>query len=375
MFLVTVYVLRVQSKAEDGTAVFSVFGFDLTAVGLYDGGADGKADAVVLFLPVGGLAPALKIAVEDPLQKIGRDAAAVVRNLKNRPLLPQKYPKRQDSHALGVADGIFQNVQNHLLDEDGVHGNYHDFIGDLKLDLPAGKALSEIYTDGIDQLLQHRGRGENLYLPRVNTGDGEEVFHHPHQPFRILLDALDHLDVLLLRQRIAAFKQGGGRAVYGGQRRAQIVGYGPEQIGPHPFLFALGLYCLVPLQLGGKRTCQHGHDDHHRRGDKIHRQGIAQRKIGEGESVIHRCRSCHRRRDAVYISLRHEGNEKHRKNEHRGDVLLHVKNVLEQKADEKGQKKNQQGRADVLQNGGTLRHGKSPFGGLFYDTAFSIKMR
>ena len=130
--------LRVQGEAENGTALGAVFGGDGAAVGPDNGGAYGKANAGIAFLTVRRGFFRAEIAVEKVTQSVGADAAAIVRNGEGGFGSGNGHIQLQPGHALAVADGVFQQIDQHLLHKDRIHGDHNDFLRDGQMHLLPG---------------------------------------------------------------------------------------------------------------------------------------------------------------------------------------------------------------------------------------------
>jgi len=91
---------------------------------------------------------------------------------------------------------------------------------------------------------------------------------------------------LLFREPVTLFQKGGAGTENGGQRRPEIVGDGPQQVGPHAFLFAFGLDGLLPADLGGKGAGEQGDDDHHHGGEQILPDGEVQHEKGRRKGIV-----------------------------------------------------------------------------------------
>ena len=82
---------------------------------------------------------------------------------------------------------------------------------------------------------------EKLEPARVDPGYGQQVAHHFIQVLGFMLHLLEKLGAGLFVELVAAVEHSGHRAENGGQRRAEIVGYGRQQGVAHPLGFRLRL--------------------------------------------------------------------------------------------------------------------------------------
>lgn len=106
-----------------------------------------------------------------------------------------------------------------------------------------GKALFELAHRFVHQLFRRFRRGVQprfvLFSLRSNAGDGEQVFHHSYQPFRVGDNILEQFPALRIIQLIIVFENGIGRPDDCGQRRSEIVRNRSQEICAHAL--ALGL--------------------------------------------------------------------------------------------------------------------------------------
>ena len=139
-----------------------------------------------------------------------RDATAVVSNLKYRLVSRESNGKRQFRHAFCVKYSVLQKIQQHLLNKKRVHGNVHKLIRYLCDDLLTRMLFGKLHQNGVDQLIQNGGSFHDLNLRTVDPCDRQEILNHADEPFAVLLNLSQQLELLLLRQCIILGEQRGG---------------------------------------------------------------------------------------------------------------------------------------------------------------------
>ena len=106
--------------------------------------------------------------------------------------------------------GIFQKIQQYLFNKERIHGNVHKFLRYLCDDLLIRMLFGKLHENRVDQFVQNGGRFHDLHLRAVDPCDGQEIFDHADEPFAVLLNFSQQLELLLLRQRIILGDQRGG---------------------------------------------------------------------------------------------------------------------------------------------------------------------
>ena len=67
--------------------------------------------------------------------------------------------------------------------------------------------------------------------PESIRDDVEQLGDQPGDPVGVGVDGLEHQPLLVVVEAVPLAQQGGGEALDAGQRRAQLVGDGGEQLG------------------------------------------------------------------------------------------------------------------------------------------------
>ena len=270
------------------------------------------------------------------------------------------HPEPQVFHPLGVEHRIFQQIHQHLLNKNGVHGNQQEFLRQGNLDLLAGVVLMEFYQQGIHQFLQHRVLFFQFHISGVNPGDGQQIFHHPHQPLSVGGHPRQHFQVLFPGESVVILHHGGTGAVDGGQGGAQVVGHRPEQIAPHPLGLRLRLHLLLFFQPGGQGSGHGGHNQHHHRRRDALRGNQVEGPIGVGKGVVHRQHADQRRGDAPEIALGPPGHQKHPQHKNHGRQGSGIKQVLQKQNGAEGHQQGHNGKYAVRQGVLGKFHGIEP---------------
>ena len=68
----------------------------------------------------------------------------------------------------------------------------------------------KLHQNGVDQLIKNGGSFHDLHLRAVDPCDRQEILNHADEPFAVLLNFSQQLELLLLWQRIILGNQCGG---------------------------------------------------------------------------------------------------------------------------------------------------------------------
>ena len=230
---------------------------------------------------------------------------------------------------------ILHQIDQHLFHKHTIHGDQDQRLRQLQLHPLLRIALVELLKGRIHQFVRSRQHRCDLHISAVDAGDGKQILHHADQPLGVLLNAQKHGFLLAVGEPAAVFPEHGGGAVDGGQGCPQIMGNGPEQIGPHFFPLALGLHGLLMLDLRGQGTGHHRDHSHDRSGISIGRDHKIQFKVRKGKRVIHQQQTGHRGSNAPAIAVGEQRNEKYRKSEGGGDLFRDPEHILHQQTHHK----------------------------------------
>jgi len=73
-----------------------------------------------------------------------------------------------------------------------------------------------------------------MQIGRVDLRGDEQLIHDETKPLRLVLDHLEELVAHVIRQCAVLLPQRANRAVHGGERRAQLVCRGRDELGAQP---------------------------------------------------------------------------------------------------------------------------------------------
>ncbi len=114
--------------------------------------------------------------------------------------------------------------------------------GDVRLDVPSDGGAD---VDGLAAHLEPAG---------VDPGDVEQLGDEPGDPVGVGVDGLQHQPLLVVGEPLPLGEQGGGEALDGGERRAQLMGDGGDQLG----VAALGAAAGLGVRAGRRRARRTG---------------------------------------------------------------------------------------------------------------------
>ncbi len=150
---------------------------------------------------------------------------------------------------------VFQQIADRLFDQHGVHRQNQHLRGHLNGKRNAGIAFGEFGAGRFEHLLGRFWRFVQAHALSVgNARNGKQVFYQPDQPFAVLTDPKQQFPALFGAERFLRIQQRAAGTVDGGQRRAQIMGYGAQQIGAHFFFFNLCAQRALTLDPRGERA-------------------------------------------------------------------------------------------------------------------------
>ena len=122
------------------------------------------------------------------IQNLLRNATPVVGNFKYGLISCKGNRQLQLCHSFRMKNGIFQKVQQHLLDKDRIHRNIHKVGRYLRNHLLIRVLLGELHKHRVNQFIQNDWRFHNLDLSTVDSCNSQQVFDHADKPLAILLN-------------------------------------------------------------------------------------------------------------------------------------------------------------------------------------------
>ena len=125
------------------------------------------------------------------------DAPAPVPDLHHRPALLAEQAQADVVPVPGVPDGVLQQIDDDLLDQNGLHGHKQNVVGHLHGDVIVGEPPS----DGDQSVARHLLQGLLLFVqghdPVPDLGDGQQVLHHGDEGVGVAFDVPHQRGVLL----------------------------------------------------------------------------------------------------------------------------------------------------------------------------------
>ena len=221
------------------------------------------------------------------LQAAVGDAHAVIRHLQDRLILLLIEENVDLLHGLPVAGSVFHEIKQHLLHQQRVHGHQHGLLRQMHLHGNALIVPKELTHRALDDLL-HQLRGLfHAGVLAVDTGDGEKVFRHPHEPLGLLVYGLQQLPALLGREGLVLLQKHIRGPYDTREGGADVVAHAPQKVSAHFLSDHLPLGGLHLLGPAGQGAGQDGNGHHHQKGQGKARQGEADVPVGLGEDVVH----------------------------------------------------------------------------------------
>ena len=243
-------------------------GPDAPAVGLDQPLADGEAEAAPgPALPVGGIVGGIDggVLAEQVRQAVRRDARAFVGDRERDVHAVAFRPDADGGRSPGMGGGVREQVVQHLHDAPPV-GHHPGQVGrQVDADGVQVAAVEEGVARPVHQAGHLRGLGRDRERARVDPPGIEQVADEAAHVIGLLVDDPEeraHLRRVELRRR---GQQGGGRALDGGERCAQLVAHHAQELGADA------------LELAQRRQVLHG--DHHRRDRAV--SGEDRRRVDE----------------------------------------------------------------------------------------------
>ncbi len=198
--------------------------------------ADGKPDSHAL-VAVRAAFGTIAGAVKNRFQPVGRNTHAVIPHMKGDLLFTADDGELHRKLTAGMDNGVFQKIYDNLFNEHGVHGYHQKFLWHLYLHVRIRKSFVKAGDCLRNNFLHGFHGGCDFHGILIDSGDGQKIFHHIEKPVGILADMADQLQLFRLVKLCVVVDISGAVADNAGEGRAQIMGNGAEQIGPHFFLF------------------------------------------------------------------------------------------------------------------------------------------
>ncbi len=232
-------------------------------------------------------------------------------------------------------NGVLQQITQHLLDEHRIHGHKQHLLrrGNGKLHLRV--VLAEFPGRLVRDLLRRLRGLFDLGLAPADAGDGQQVFHHAHQPIRVLPGLLQK-DLLILLPHLRVIQHQSNGAGNGGEGRAQIMGHGPQQVGPHLLPLGLQLQLLLLLDMCGQGAGAHRHGQHGHEGERIAGDGEVKFHIRICKYIVNTQHGDEGGGDAADVALGEAGHHQHAEYEKQRHIGVSVAEIAQNHAQNGG---------------------------------------
>ena len=137
------YFRQRQRDAKAGAPLRAVGGGDLPAMGIYYGTAHRQADAHIAVVAA-GLLRAGAHPIKNTFQAVAIQPHAVILHPELRLVIPAAGCQGDVLYSTPVQGGVFQQIQQYLLHQGGIHRDQQQFIGDGHLHGKIGVPPAEL---------------------------------------------------------------------------------------------------------------------------------------------------------------------------------------------------------------------------------------
>ena len=256
-----------------------------------------------------------RAAVEDSWQQLSRDADAVILHPQGDAARRAGDIQPDPGGGLAVGADVVEQVDQHLLDQRGVHRNDQYLLRLCHLHRQGVRRAPVFQYGAAHDLLQHLVRLREGDVAPGEPGDGEQVFRHPHQPLSVPVDAVQQRFAVRRSKNLGLQRRAGAHDR--GQRGADVVGDGPKQVGVHLFPLHFIAQLLLALDLRGQRADDDGNHQHHQEGQGVSGQRHVELPERIGEHVVDAEGAHQRGRDAPQVAVRQPRHQRHGQYEQR----------------------------------------------------------
>ena len=249
-------------------------------------------------------------------------------------------------------DGIVQQIQKHLFDENRIHRDKQNLVRNLNLNRYGRTVLVKFLNRAADDFLGKLfGFGNVGIGTAADSGDRQNVLHNPVQPLGLCLDVTGQCFLLLIIQGVVIVQNGRGGPYNRSQRSADVMRDGTQKIRTHLLALHLKLDLLLLFDLCRQGTDDDGYGQHDEKGQWISGQREIKAEIGESKNTVDTENRNKGGNDAVAIAFRKAGNENNGQNENQRNICIRRYELLQNKTEDAGRQKNSAGHEAVLQNG------------------------
>ena len=253
---------------------------------LDDGIAHGKADAHVLLHVEIVVRYAGKPTVENRRKLFLRNADAVVADGKAGAAALARELKTDLRDVAAVNGGVFQQVHHDLTNECCVHRHHQHLVRHLNGNLDIGETLGEFADRNGNDFFRCLAFLFDLGLAAAHARDGKKVLHHTDKPLGVLVHIFKKAALLLGGEGILVVKDRRRIADDAGERRADIVRHGAQEIGAHGFLFRFEAQLFLLFDLRVHRADHDGNGQHGKEGERVAGDRKVKRPIGVGKDEV-----------------------------------------------------------------------------------------
>ncbi len=238
--------------------------------------------------------------------------------------------------------GIVHEIDEDLFNENRIHGDNENIVGDMDGDGNDRAVLPEFLHGTADDFLGQLLRLGDLRVP-AHACDGENVLHDAAQPLGLRTDVAGERFLLLVVETVVVVENGRGGADNGGKGGADVVRYGAQQVGTHLLPFHLETNLFLLLDLRGHGADHDGYGEHDDEGQRVACQREIKFEIRIGEDVVHLEHGKKRSQYAVGIAGGEAGNDDDGQNEDQRHVGVGADEGMEQGTYRAGEKENSGG--------------------------------
>ena len=147
--------------------------------------------------------------IKNIFQAVAIQPHAVILHPELRLVIPAAGHQGDVLYSTPVQGGVFQQIQQYLLHQGGIHRDQQQFIWGSHLHGKIGVPPAELGRRARHHLLHRLRLGDEPgFAITVQPGDRQEVFHHVDEPLRFLLGASQQLPLLLGWQGILLLQHG-----------------------------------------------------------------------------------------------------------------------------------------------------------------------
>ena len=131
-----------------------------------------------------------------------------------------------------VLDGVVHDVDDDLHHQPGVHVRHQHIVRQLRADLVLAGVSVQMGQSFREDVTQQLRFYVHVDAPVLKPGDGQQILHQIEQPHGVVVYGGEKALPLFRLQLVGTLHQNVGIAGDAGEGCPQVVGDGPQQIGP-----------------------------------------------------------------------------------------------------------------------------------------------